>query len=171
MYTRSQNLYAVIAGRAAALTFSDPESWKKNGKMRIESGKIILHFSIFHSQFSIHCVAASTMPPLRSAAAGTAISVKVRQNFELFSYFADKLIVQPDQRLGVSPQPDHAPLSNYAPPWRNSKVKPRSGFTPYRLLSSPTEKDRRPLRKSPAHRAPAPKARARYSSRRIREPR
>jgi hypothetical protein len=33
---------------------------------------------------------AQTRPPLRRAAVGTAISVKVFQNFELFSYFADK---------------------------------------------------------------------------------
>jgi len=31
-----------------------------------------------------------TRPPLRRAAAGIPISVKVFQNFELFSYFADK---------------------------------------------------------------------------------
>jgi hypothetical protein len=35
-------------------------------------------------------VTAHTRPPLRSTAEGTAISVNVRQNFELFSYFADK---------------------------------------------------------------------------------
>jgi hypothetical protein len=33
---------------------------------------------------------AQTNPPLIIAAAGIAISVKVLQNFELFSYFADK---------------------------------------------------------------------------------
>jgi hypothetical protein len=33
---------------------------------------------------------AHTTPPLRRAAAGTAISVKVLQNLELFSYLADK---------------------------------------------------------------------------------
>jgi hypothetical protein len=33
---------------------------------------------------------AQTMPPLRSAAEGTAISVKVRQNLDFFSYLADK---------------------------------------------------------------------------------
>jgi hypothetical protein len=33
---------------------------------------------------------AQTRPPLRRAVAGTAVSVKVLQNFELFSYFADK---------------------------------------------------------------------------------
>jgi hypothetical protein len=33
---------------------------------------------------------AQTRPPLRSAAAGTAASVKVLQNRELFSYLADK---------------------------------------------------------------------------------
>ena len=33
---------------------------------------------------------ANTMPPLRIAVTGIAISVKVRQNFELFSYFCDK---------------------------------------------------------------------------------
>jgi hypothetical protein len=33
---------------------------------------------------------AQTRPPLRSAAAGTAVSVKVLQNRELLSYLADK---------------------------------------------------------------------------------
>jgi hypothetical protein len=33
---------------------------------------------------------AHTRPPLRSAAKGTAISVKVFQNFEFLSYLADK---------------------------------------------------------------------------------
>ena len=37
-----------------------------------------------------HLTRAHTRPPLRSAAAGIPISVKVLQNFELVSYFADK---------------------------------------------------------------------------------
>jgi hypothetical protein len=39
---------------------------------------------------SFLCLKAQTRPPLRSAAAWTAISVKVFQNLELFSYFSDK---------------------------------------------------------------------------------
>jgi hypothetical protein len=47
---------------------------------------LVLHCSLLIA----HLLAAQTTVPLIAAAVGTAISVKIRQNFELFSNLANK---------------------------------------------------------------------------------